>query len=280
MYEDSPEDAIFDEFDELIFGNHPIGRNILGTKNSVRSFKQDDFFSFLDRNLDTTKTVISIVSGHPFAQVLKVVAKHFEGIEKKTTSRIRLNPTSLKPSHTIKNKPISQAHCMLGRTGFPIDHKDRIPFYMLNSVFGMGNMSSRLNIALREKRGLVYSVETEYAPFSDIGQFNIYFGTEKSQVQKALSIIDKEMDKLRNIPLGIKQLSDLKARTCAQLAMAEENNGGIMQVMAKSILDLNKIEDLNEIFGLINSVTVTELQDLANKFLVTESFSSLIYTPE
>lgn len=280
MYEDSPEDAVFDEFDAVLFGNHPIGRNILGTRESVRSFKQEDFLSFIDRNLDTSRAIISIVSSHSFEKALKIVSKHFEGIEKKTRTRKRITAPILPPTHIVKHKAISQAHCMLGRTCFSINHENRVPFFMLNSIFGMGNMSSRLNIALREKRGLVYSIETEYAPFSDVGQFHIYFGTEKKQVKRALSIIYKEMDRLRNIPLGTKQLSDLKARTCAHLAMAEENNGGIMQVMAKSILDLGKIENLNDIFDLVNSVTAEDLQSLANQILIPESFSSLIYSPE
>jgi len=279
MYEDSPEDAIFDEFDSLLFPNHSIGRNILGTRESVRSFRQKKFLDFISNNIDTERIVISIVSPFEFKKVLKQVEKYFGEIKRIKKSITRNIPIAVKGQTIIKPKVILQAHCVMGRSTYPITSKQRIPFYILNSIFGMGNMSSRLNMELREKRGLVYSVETDYSPFSDIGQFHIYFGTEAKQLNKSIALVHKEMNKLRTEKLGAIQLSTVKARACAQLAMSEENNAAMMQVMGKSLLDLNCLEELNTIFDKINELSASDIMAIANEMLVPDDFSTLIYKP-
>lgn len=279
MYLDSPEDAIYDHFEEVLFKEHPLGNNILGTKDSVNSFTHDHFKQFLARNMDTSRIVISVVCGKPFEKIIKEVAKYIEPIPNMKSQLKRDEFTSYSNEKIVVQKPIAQAHCVLGSEAFPIVSEKRIPFFILNNILGGSAMVSRLNMSLREKRGLVYSVESGFSSFTDTGMFYIYFGTEKKQLNKAKRIVFKELKLLREKELGKVQLSTVKDRLCAQLAMAEENNSALMQMMGKSILDLGHVEELEHVFREIRRVTSEELRQLANEAFNDDKFTELSYIP-
>ena len=150
---------------------------------------------------------------------------------------------------------------------------------MLNNILGGPGMNSRLNLAVREKHGLVYTIDSTYSPYTDTGLFGIYFGTEGRQVKRTVSLIQKELKTLREKPLTTNQLHNAKEQLMGQLAMSEESNSGLMQLLAKSTLDLGRIEPLTELFGRIRRITATELQDLANQVLTEEHLSVLQYLP-
>ena len=280
MYEDSPEDSIFDEFDELVFPNHSLGRNILGTRESVNSFSQKDFYNFLENNWGSNEVIFSSVSSLPFAKALKTVQKHLEKIDLPEKIKVRNTPVFNKGEHKTIYKPIQQSHMMLGVQAPKILHSDRIPFFMLSYLLGGPIMGSRLNLSLREKYGLVYSVESNFNSFSDTGMFSIYFGTDKNKVEKAMSLVLKEIAKVKTKELGVLQLSKLKDQICANLAMAEEGNSSFMQMMGKSVLDTGKIDTLSEIFKHINDVDASQFLEIANKYFDKDHFSSLTYISE
>ncbi len=141
-------------------------------------------------------------------------------------------------------------------------------------------MNSRLNLALREKYGYVYSVEASYTPYIDTGMFGIYFGTEPSRIEKGINIVMKELKKLREIPLGTIQLHSAKEQLIGQLAMAEENYTNLMLMLGKSLLDLQKVEDIEEVYKKINGITAVELQDIANEMFDEKSLSMLTFLPK
>ena len=141
-------------------------------------------------------------------------------------------------------------------------------------------MNSRLNLVLREKYGYVYGVDASFTSYIDTGLFNIYFGTEKKHLQRCIDLVNKEMKRMKEIPLGTTQLHVAKAQLMGQLAMSEESNSNFMLMMAKSMLDLGKIDTLNTIFDLIKNVSSKNLQDLANEMYDFDSFSYLIYKPK
>ena len=141
-------------------------------------------------------------------------------------------------------------------------------------------MNSRLNLALREKHGFVYSIDASYQAYTDTGLFGIFFGTEPKQLNRSVRLVKKELQKLKEKPLGIKQLHTAKEQLMGQLAMAEENNISLMLMMGKSILDRNKIESLDEIFNKIKNTTAKELQDLANEMFDENQMSQLIFLPD
>lgn len=280
MYEDNPDDAIQDDFDTVLFGKHPFGNNILGTKKSVSKFEQKDFLKFIDQNLNTNKLIISTVSNKSMASLMPLMDKYFLPIPSKTIERKRVAPTVAQKTRLLVKKPINQAHVMMGAEAFNIFSANRLPFFLLVNVLGGPAMNSKLNMAVRERHGLVYNIDAQYNSYLDCGVFNIYFGTEKKNIEKAFSLIWKELNKLKENALSVPALKAAKEQLKGQLAMSEENNNGIMLMMAKSILDLNSIESIDSIFSKIDSISAETLKSLANEVFVEEKMNYLIFEPE
>ena len=151
---------------------------------------------------------------------------------------------------------------------------------MLNNILGGPGMNSRLNLAVREKYGLVYTIDSTYSPYTDTGLFGIYFGTEGRQLARTLGLVQKELKLLREKALTTNQLHIAKHQLMGQLAMSEESNGGMMQLLGKSTLDLGRVEPLTEIFEKIEKISAAELQEMANEVLTEDHLSVLQYVPE
>jgi predicted Zn-dependent peptidase len=279
MYLDTPEEAIVDEFDSVIYDQHPLGNNILGTKESVSGFKKQDFQRFIHNNLSTEGLVFCSVSNLPFEKVLKLAEKYLAEIPTISKPRERAPFSNYLPKTVTIEKPISQAHCVLGCPAYALNDDRRIPFFMLVNLLGGPGMNSRLNLAVREKHGLVYTIDANYATYIDTGLLSIYFGTEKKQLKRTTALVLKELKKLREKQLGSLQLHTAKEQLMGQLAMAEESNMGLMMMMGKSILDQGHIDTLNEIFDQIKRTTAQDLLDIANDVLREEQLSFLNYVP-
>lgn len=279
MYQDSPEDLLQDEFDGFIYAHHPLGYNILGTQETVKSFTQADLQEFIQDNLDTERIIFSSVGNIPFKKVIALAEKFFKDIPHKRSSRVRISPNGYQARQEVVEKSISQAQVALGRRAYALSDERRLPFFMLVNLLGGPGMNSRLNLSIREKYGLVYSVDAQYVPYLDTGFFAIYFGTEKKQLNRALSLIEKELRILKEKTLTTTQLHYVKQQLMGQLAMAEEGNLNFMQVMAKSILDTGKVDALDEIFAQIKAVTAPQLQELANEIFDTSAFCQLTFSP-
>lgn len=280
MYYDSPEDALQDDFDQLVFQNHALGSNILGTPETVNSFTREYLQQFIADNLDTGRIVFASVSNDPFPKVVKMVSKYLTDIPQQTTTRQRKAPTVYVPQRQIVERPITQAQCALGRPAFALTDPRRLPFFMLVNLLGGQGMNSRLNMNLREKFGLVYSIDAGYTPYLDTGFLGIYFGTDPKKVNRAQALILKEMQILRDKPLTTLQLHQTKEQLMGQLAMAEESNQSFMLMMAKSVLDINRVESLPDIFGEIRAVTAEQLQTLAQEMFEPDQMSYLTFMPE
>ncbi|MCE7994492.1 MAG: insulinase family protein [Roseivirga sp.] len=280
MYHDSPEDAIQDEFDRVVFKDHPLGKNILGTQSSVRSFHRQDFKDFLKANLNTERVVFACVGNVPLKKIQRLADKYFKPIPHYNAEKKRISFENYTPYSEINRRNITQAHCAIGTTAYELSNKNRLPFFMLMNILGGPGMNSRLNLALREKYGFVYNVEASYHPFSDTGLFSIFFGTEPGQVERSRKLVLKELKRLRERPLGSLQLHMAKEQMIGQLAMAEENNTSLMLMMGKSILDLEKIDDLENIFKRIRNISASQLQEIANERLLESQLSHLTFLPE
>jgi predicted Zn-dependent peptidase len=280
MYEDAPEDAIIDTFDEVIFGDHPLGHNILGTRDTVAGFQTEDFHTFLGEQVRTDRLVFSSVSNLPFKEVKRLADKYLAPLPARLGPRPRLAVNGYERKTRIETRPITQAHCLLGGPAYPLTDERRIPFFMLNNILGGPGMNSRLNLAVREKYGLVYSIDSTYSPYTDTGLFGIYFGTEGKQVKRTLGLVHKELKLLREKALTTNQLHVAKNQLMGQLAMSEESNGGMMQLLGKSTLDIGRVEPLPEIFGRIEKIAAAELRDMANEVLTEEHLSVLQYLPQ
>jgi len=279
MYYDAPDDAIQDDFDKVIFGGHPLGMNILGTASSVKSFSRNDFKQFIAENINTKRIIFSSVGNIPFNKVIKQARKYLNAIPVHKAERNRLPFKKIKPHNLDVKRNITQTLCSIGRTAYPIKDKNRLPFFMLINLLGGPGMNSRLNLALREKYGFVYSVDANYNSYTDTGLFGIFFGTEPKQLARCISLVDKELKKLMEIPLGVMQLHSAKEQLMGQLAMAEENYVGLMLMMGKSLLDIEKIDSLDEIFKQIKNIKAVDLQHIANEMFVSSEMSYLKFIP-
>ncbi len=280
MYRDTPEDALCDEFDEVVFKNHSLGMNILGTEKTVNSFRRQDFKNFINRNLNTDKIILSSVGNYPFRKLQRLAFKHFKQIPYKNHTNGRQVYKGYAPTHLVKNRHITQAHFAIGLPVYKLDHPDRIKFFMLSNILGGPALNSRLNLTLREKHGFVYGVEAHYSPYIDTGLFSISFATDPKNVTRSKNLVFKEIDNLKTKKLGQLQLHKAKQQLKGQLAMSEENNNAMMLMMAKSLLDLKKIPGIDSIFKKIDAISATDLLNVANEAWNMDQMSSLTFLPQ
>lgn len=276
-YKDSPSELIFDEFEEQVFDGHPIARNILGTKKNLRKFTRNDIFRFINNNYQTDQMVISSVGNIDFADLIKLLEKYFGHVEASSRKNSRTGFVNYIPKKKVITKDTFQSHCVIGNTAFDSSHKKRLAMVLLNNILGGQALNSRLNLALRERRGMAYNVESSYTAYSDTGLFNVYFGTDKENLERAQLLVQKEFDLLRNKKLGAVQLSRAKKQLIGQIAIATESREDLMLTIGKSYLLYNKVDPLRVVFKKIEELTAEEIHDVANLILDKNQMSTLIY---
>jgi len=278
-YLDQPEEAINDDFEDMLFAGNALGNNILGTTESVSNFTREDVINFRKANYRTNEIVIAVLGNYSFRSFVKKGSKYFADVEENSPSLNRVKPAILKPASTNIYKPIMQSHCILGMQTYSTHNKNKAGLMLLNNYFGGNGMSSVLNLQIREKYGIAYTIESNFSPLSDTGIFSIYFGTDKDKHQKALSLIFKEMKKLKDNPLNELQLQKAKNKFIGQIALSEENRIGLIISMAKSLVDHNKIDSLEQVFAKINRVTTTEIAQIADEVLEPEQLNIFTFSP-
>ncbi|MFV0345089.1 MAG: M16 family metallopeptidase [Bacteroidales bacterium] len=275
-YKDSPSELIFDEFDEMLFDGHPLGRNILGTKKSVENVTQAKIFDFIKRNYTTNRIVLSMVGKTPFDEFKQLCVQHFGNIKQSESKRL-ISTVDSKSFKKIKRKSTYQAHTVLGIPAYPINHPKRLGLVMLCNLLGGSSMNSRLNMSIREKHGLVYSIESSYSAFRDAGLFNIYFGCDKGNSKKVIELINDEFKILRDKPLNNDELKALKKQFIGQIAVSNEDYADLMLMLAKSILVFDKVDSYEQIVDKVEKISAEDLQNIVCELLDTERFSVLNY---
>lgn len=278
-YLDQPEEAIYDDFEDLVFTGHPLGRNILGTTDSVSKITQKDIHQFIKENYHTDKMVIAVLGNYSLNKVVKIGAKHYSDIPENLYRPTREAPLKAPVVTKSFNKPIQQAHAMLGSQAYSLHHPYKTGLLLLNNLLGGNGMSSILNLQIREKYGIAYTIESGYSPLSDTGIFTLYFGTDKEKVNKASSLIFKELKKLRDNPFSEVQLQKAKNKFIGQIALGEENRIGLIISMAKSLIDYDKIDDLQTVFNKIQAVSTTDIGNITNEILDESNLSALTFYP-
>ena len=271
---DSPSDVIFDEFDELLFPGHPLGRNTLGTMQSVNRLDKTTVEHFAARNYHPNQMVLSSVGNIHFDRLVAWAEKYFGSIPANPqTSVQRTVPDGYVPFKKVTGKRNHQSHCIMGTTCDSSVREFRIAMAMLANLLGGPGMNTRLNMSLRERNGWVYHVEATYTPYSDVGVFNIYFATDKTKIEKCMVQIDKELDRLKKEPLTADQLKRLQLQMMGQMAIASDNNDVRMLSAGKSILMFEKIDDLQDLCIAIDETNAEQLCEIAN--LVFDNLSIL-----
>ncbi len=280
MYADNPEDAIQDEFESIIFPNNSLGYNILGTEKTLYSFKRQHLTTFLKKNVDTSRIAFVVLSPHTFAEVKTIADKFIPFVKAQHPIKNREKNKGFKPATLIKKTDTSQTHCVIGGIGLNIKEERRLGLFLLSNLLAGPGMTSSLNMAMREKKGYVYTIESNFTSYIDTGVYNFYFATESKQFDKALDVFHKEINKVREKKLSSIQLHRLKEQIKGQLIMAEENNSNFMQMMGKSYLDFGKIDSFDQIIKKIDGISSEIINDLANQLMNPARMSKLIYEPE
>jgi predicted Zn-dependent peptidase len=280
MYQDDPDDSLQDEFEAVVYKKHPMGMNILGREETVKHFRKKDFTDFVKEHISTDRIVFSCVGNIALDEVERMAKKYLE-IQKQVKSKIRRKKFQLyNPGEVTMKRPVKQAKCALGRDAYSIKHANRVPFYMLVNILGGPGMNSRLNLALREKYGFVYSIDAQYIAYTDTGMFAVYFGTEPKQLNRCIALVKKELGKFRDKALTTKQLAAAKEQIKGQLAMAEENNLSLMLMMARNVLDHGRVPTLEEIFEIISDVDSSKLQSIAREMFDEDQLSYFVMEPQ
>lgn len=279
MYKDSPDDSLQDEFEAVVYKKHPMGMNILGREDTIRSFRKKDFVSFFRNHMNTSRIVFSCVGNISHDEVQRLAKKYLEGFRNTCLNGKRKRFSNYQAQQQILMRTVKQAKCAMGRDAYPIKHEDRIPLYMLVNMIGGPGMNSQLNLALREKYGFVYSVEAHYIPYTDTGLFAVFFGTEPRQLDKCIRLVKRELNRHCEKPLSQRKLQAMKEQIKGQLAMAEENNLNLMLMMGRTILDFGSVPTLEEIFQKIDDTDAQKLQDIAQDIFDEQKLSMLTMVP-
>ncbi|WP_460695120.1 M16 family metallopeptidase [Mucilaginibacter puniceus] len=279
-YLDQPEEAIQDDFEDMLFKGHPIGKNILGTPESVAKLSVADMRGFMSANYNTSEMIFAVYGDYDMKKVVKLADKYLGGIAANYTKKNRIKPSVNAAEKIVLAKPISQTHCVMGSQAYSSSHPDKYGLLLLNNVLGGMGMSNRLNMEIREKHGIAYTIESNYTSLTDTGMFSIYFGTDSEKTDKAMRLVNKELKKLRDNKLGTLQLYQAKQKFIGQIALAEENRMSLIISMAKSLLDLNTVDTLDQVFAKINAVTTEQLLGISNEILDDKQMITLLFEPK
>jgi predicted Zn-dependent peptidase len=274
---DSPSEQIFDDFEERLFSGAAIGRPILGNADSLKNIGGSQLRNFVARHYHPQNMVLSVVGNFRIARIEELVDKHFGAFHIPGTSSARLLPEPCATFRETATRNTFQAHCIIGVRAYALHDSRRIGLALLNNYLGGPASNSLLNTLLREKYGLVYNIESNYSSYSDCGALNIYFGTDKEQVDKCRDLVLKELEKLCKEPMNNLQLQRIKKQLLGQLTIAADNNEAQMLNQGKSLLVFNKVENNKQIAEKIEALTAQQLQDTAQAVFCPEQLSWLIY---
>lgn len=277
-YRDTPSELIFDDFEEMIYAGAPIGRNILGSENSLSNFNRDMIKGFIENNYDPEGMVVCSVGNISDKQILKLFNKYFGSIPVKKTGRQRSAFSDYRPGEKRISKNTWQDHCIIGNIAYNVMDKRRLAMFLLNNILGGQGLNSRLNLSLREKNGFAYNVESNYVPYCDTGVFMIYFGTDEKNREKSISIARRELKRLREQKLGSSQLQKAKNQIKGNIARGRENHENLMLAMGKNTLLFNRMESIESLYDKIDLLSSSDLLEIANEVFAENMLSTLIYT--
>ncbi len=276
-YKDNPSELIFDDFEDMIFRGHPLGRNILGTPESLKQFHSEDAAAFTARLYCPANMVFFVSADVDFKKVLSRMQFLTQDIPAFKSAHLRTPPPLYVPERLVLRKDTHQAHVMIGARGYDAYDDKRTALYLLNNMLGGPGMNSRLNVSLRERSGLVYNVESNLTSYTDTGVFCIYFGCDPQDLNRCIRLVHKELKRMRDTKLTSSQLAAARKQLMGQIGVASDNNENNALGMGKTFLHYNKYETPEEVFNRIERLTPEILLEVANEMFAEEYLSTLIY---
>ncbi len=293
-YNDSPAELIYDDFENILFEGHPLGHNILGNAERVRKFTTEDALRFARKYYTPENSIFFAYGDVEFEKLIKSLTPNPSPIGRGETRPQSLpkgttHPQSLPrggksgvlsdsaSNFIIREKGTHQAHVMLGTRGYDIHHPLRIPLYLLNNLLGGPGMNARLNISLRERNGLVYTVESTMVSYGDTGLWGVYFGCDPHDVKRCLRLVRRELDKIIERPLTDSQLKAAKRQLKGQIGIACDNREQFALDFGKSFLHYGWEKDINRLYSQIDEVTAEQIQQVARELMSEDRITTLIY---
>jgi predicted Zn-dependent peptidase len=290
-YNDTPSDLIFDKFEDIIYEGSPLGHDILGTPDDVRRFRTADAMRFVRRLYRPDKMIFFVFANVDFRAVVRMAKKYLnepnEGYVPATDSE---TPPLCDEAVNLPSPPLCksagkriviehgthQAHVMIGCPAYSSDDRRRIALYLLNNIIGGPGMNSRLNIALRERKGLVYTVESSLTNYTDTSTFAIYFGCDEEDVERCIRIVRRELDKLIERPLSDSQFRAVMRQIEGQIGVACDNFENYSLDMAKCFLHYNRFEGMDDTISHLHRITPSLLHEVAKDILSSERLVTLV----
>lgn len=322
-YNDSPAELIYDEFENIIFKGSPLGHNILGTVEQVRSFKTEDALRFTRKLYRPDNAIFFAYGDIDFKKLVKLIRKaladddsgkvaenaansvgklaeeklpqisqitQISGDENSiTTEKSVSSVKSVGPENypsvgkeiagqtIVMQKNTHQAHVMIGTRAYDVNDSRRMPLYLLNNMLGGPGMNAKLNLALREHNGLVYTVESTMVAYGDTGIWSIYFGCDEHDVKRCLRLVRKELDKFMQKPLSEAQLKAAKKQIKGQVGVACDNRENFALDFGKSFLHYGWEKNVDRLYKQVDEITAEQIQAVAQELFDKDRLTTLIF---
>ena len=286
-YNDSPAELIYDEFENILFKGNSLGHNILGTAEQVRQFTTEDalrftrklyrpdnavFFAYGDIDF---KKLVTLLKRSVGSEELRVKNEEFNSREEERMKGEESN--SPKGQTIVTEKHTHQAHVMIGTQAYDVHDDRRMPLYLLNNILGGPGMNAKLNLALREHNGLVYTVESTMVAYGDTGTWSIYFGCDEHDVKRCLRLVRKELDKFMEKPLSDAQLRAAKKQIKGQIGVACDNRENFALDFGKSFLHYGWEKNVDRLYEQVDAITAQQMQAVAQELFDEHRLTTLIF---
>ena len=318
-YNDSPAELIYDEFENILFKGSPLGHNILGTAEQVRSFTTEDALRFTRKLYRPDNAIFFAYGDIDFKKLVKLVRRAladddsgklaeedchadfaddadfsggtgFAGDENSiTTEKSVSSVKSVGPKNypsvgeeiagqtIVMQKNTHQAHVMIGTRAYDVNDDRRMPLYLLNNILGGPGMNAKLNLALREHNGLVYTVESTMVAYGDTGTWSIYFGCDEHDIKRCLRLVRKELDRMMEKPLSDSQLKAAKKQIKGQIGVACDNRENFALDFGKSFLHYGWEKNVDCLYEQVEAITSQQIQDVARELFDKDRLITLIF---
>src|ERR1700726_4554506 len=275
---DNPEYLLHEIFTRGFWPEHPLGRPILGTPETVRKFSRDALRKRFQHWFAPDRLVFSAAGNVTHERVLELVEREFGGLSPAGQHEDGAAPSTNAPIHLEPKRDLEQVHVCLGVPSVPLAHESRFGVAVMNNLLG-GGMSSRLFQNIREKQGLAYAVFSELTPYSDAGMMTVYAGTAKETVGKVIDLVIKEFRDIKESPVTEEELLRAKNHLKGSLMLSLESTSARMSNLARQELYFGRFYSLDEILAAIETVTLDEVQALAHDFFRPEQIAVTVLGP-
>ncbi|NNF57433.1 MAG: insulinase family protein [Rhodothermaceae bacterium] len=278
MYEDAPEDHIFDHYESMLYPEHALGRPVLGTPDTVRSFEQTDLQSYLGRHFVPNRLVVSVAGNVRHEAVVRKVERLLDGFERDPRPLNRMPANGYTPTDQVLNQSGQQAHLVVGTRAYGSSDPRRTVVSVLNTILG-GGMSSRLNQNIREKYGYCYSIYSFANMMADTGDLGVYIGTDSGKVDRARKLIGRELTKLAETPVSARMLDRAKQQLKGSLMLGLESMSNRMMRLGRVELTFERYFTLDEVIAEIEAVTSEDMRTVAAELFEPARLSSIAFVP-